>query len=758
MRRIAICLCLLPVLARLVGADDAELKRLLDSTLPENREKAAGLLGKQDKTAAEKRLVRMLKDRDWGVRMTVIRALGQAKMKASHDALVEQALEGEIKAIRVLAARVLREHDNKRAAEQIARSIKRYKKEARLPAILALGIIGGDAAVGALLKQVRSPNQLHRAAAVRALGRLGAGEKWLVGALKDKEDEIRMLAASALSRLDSDVARTALLDYIERNRKPWDGYILRRIGQGAGATQPDKFAAAIAPRLKKSKQAVALLQIAAEGRLEGCAATARGLFKHRDILTRCFAYRVAGLGAPLGLADVQPALDHKDVRLNYAAVQAFLRSQKDQATLTTALRAVISHKKGSVADVGVRLAVEKKIDKVLPELTALAQGRTRAKKEWKTRVAACVGMGRIGKKKAFDDLALLAKAREWWLRAAAMEGLYHTFDKRSIPIYIGSFLDKHPVVRMTLRRNLKYLTRKHYAQKKLYEKWWQKHGKNVELIEPDEYLRQAKKYGYATPKYVQDVLKGTDIVVILGRWDKVQLVLEDLQIKHFAIRQQQVGDYGLSPKQVVLVNCEGSVDNKVTSYLQWFVAAGGYMATTDWALVNALNKTFPGVLAGWVKQSTGNDVVVVEPADPKNPMVQGVFSDEVDLKWWLEIQAFPIAIHDPVRATVIVDSMEMLIKYGSSVMMAQFEAGLGKVMHSTSHFYLQKEGFASQGNATERRVFAADHLGIPIDDIRKLDAIGAFDNVNDTKKISKSYSMFLLLVNFLEEKRSIDRR
>ena len=56
------------------------------------------------------------------------------------------------------------------------------------------------------------------------------------------------------------------------------------------------------------------------------------------------------------------------------------------------------------------------------------------------------------------------------------------------------------------------------------------------------------------------------------------------------------------------------------------------------------------------------------------------------------------------------------------------------------------------------RVVAADHLGIPIADIRKLDAIGAFDNVNDTKKVSKSYSMFHLLVNFLEEKRAIDRR
>ena len=76
---------------------------------------------------------------------------------------------------------------------------------------------------------------------------------------------------------------------------------------------------------------------------------------------------------------------------------------------------------------------------------------------------------------------------------------------------------------------------------------------------------------------------------------------------------------------------------------------------------------------------------------------------------------------------------------------------------SASHFYLQKEGFSHESNARDRMIFAANHLGISIADIRKLDDKGAFDNVNDTKAISKSYSMFHLLVNFIEEKRRIDR-
>jgi hypothetical protein len=50
----------------------------------------------------------------------------------------------------------------------------------------------------------------------------------------------------------------------------------------------------------------------------------------------------------------------------------------------------------------------------------------------------------------------------------------------------------------------------------------------------------------------------------------------------------------------VLVNCEGSIDSEVTEYLQWMVDCGGYMATTDWSLVNATTKTFPGVVKGYV--------------------------------------------------------------------------------------------------------------------------------------------------------------
>jgi hypothetical protein len=88
--------------------------------------------------------------------------------------------------------------------------------------------------------------------------------------------------------------------------------------------------------------------------------------------------------------------------------------------------------------------------------------------------------------------------------------------------------------------------------------------------------------------------------------------------------------------------------------------------------------------------------------------------------------------------------------------MVEWQEGLGKVMHSTSHFYLQKEGFAKASNVEERKVFAADHLGLTPAEIRDLDAKGAFQDINNTTPISRTYSMFHLLVNFISEKQRRD--
>ncbi len=724
---------------------------MLSSTLPSKREEGAALLGQQGDTTAAKKLIGMLDDPDWGVQMAALRALAPIKFEPGRDAIREKAIEGRIRAVRTLAARLLKEHDAERAASRIANNLTRLKAEARLPAIEALGILGTPEAIEGLSDQMKAPEPEHRVAAARALGRGHGGEKALVRGLKDKETMVSTLAAIALAGVDSDSARAEVLDYVAK-LDPVEGYVFRRVGRRGAEADREAFAKALDERIAKSKQPCALLEVALAAGVY--VPSARAHLDNQDPLARAFAYKVAAVGAErVTPADATKGLADKDRRVRLAAAESVLAGTPSAETLG----AMLAHAEPDVAMVAVRRAVELRAKDVLPAIAALAKGDApAAKKDWPVRAAACVALGRVGWEKEIDTLAALAKAREWQVRAAAYEGLYHAYDKRAIPVLIAAFGEKHPVARMTARTNLKNLTRQVFAQKQMYEDWWEKYKDRLELEHPTKRLEELDKYGYDTRKFLQEILRGTDIVAILGRWDKVQLILEDMQVQHQAVRAQEIKDFGLSPKQIVLVNCEGSIDNTVTEYLQWMVICGGYMATTDWSLVNATTKTFPGVVKGYVKQSTGNDVVVVEPASPDFPICKGVFHEDVDLMWWLEIQAFPIAIDDPGRANVLVDSLEMLTRYGSSAMMVEWTEGLGKVMHSTSHFYLQKEGFAKASNVEERKVFAADHLGLTPQEIRDLDAKGVFDDINNTTPISRSYSMFHLLVNFINEKQRRD--
>ena len=94
-------------------------------------------------------------------------------------------------------------------------------------------------------------------------------------------------------------------------------------------------------------------------------------------------------------------------------------------------------------------------------------------------------------------------------------------------------------------------------------------------------------------------------------------------------------------------------------------------------------------------------------------------------------------------------------RYGASPMAVTFRYGLGKVVHSVSHFYLQEEAFSKVSKPRERMIFAADHLGLSIDDIRRLSDEGKFDGaLNDAtmKEIAPDYSMFRMIVNFVAEK------
>jgi hypothetical protein len=67
----------------------------------------------------------------------------------------------------------------------------------------------------------------------------------------------------------------------------------------------------------------------------------------------------------------------------------------------------------------------------------------------------------------------------------------------------------------------------------------------------------------------------------------------------------------LNAKQLLIINCAGSMGPQGLEKVRKFVNAGGFLYTTDWALTRVVEKAFPGFIA-FNGRETGDDVVEVQ--------------------------------------------------------------------------------------------------------------------------------------------------
>ncbi len=180
-----------------------------------------------------------------------------------------------------------------------------------------------------------------------------------------------------------------------------------------------------------------------------------------------------------------------------------------------------------------------------------------------------------------------------------------------------------------------------------------------------------------------------DLVVVRGEYDHVESILRALGLRFLLVSPGQIKHLDLTAKQLVIVNCPGTIDAGGRERLARFVRAGGMLYTTDWALKNVVQRTFPHTIA-WNGVSTGDDVVGVKVARNDDPMMKNFVVGGARPRWWLEGSSYPIKILDPQRVEVLVSSQEMRSKYGSSPIAVTFPVEDGRVFHVVSHFYLQR--------------------------------------------------------------------
>ena len=152
-----------------------------------------------------------------------------------------------------------------------------------------------------------------------------------------------------------------------------------------------------------------------------------------------------------------------------------------------------------------------------------------------------------------------------------------------------------------------------------------------------------------------EAVRASDVLVVPGAYDHVELVLEALEMPHTPVHPGSLVAAGLRPEQLLVVNCPGHLPREAITLVRDFVASGGSLFTTDWALRHVLEPAFPGVLE-YNERPTRDEVVRIEVRDHDNPFLRGVIDPGDEPLWWLEGSSYPIRVRDPGRVDVLITS------------------------------------------------------------------------------------------------------
>jgi hypothetical protein len=202
-------------------------------------------------------------------------------------------------------------------------------------------------------------------------------------------------------------------------------------------------------------------------------------------------------------------------------------------------------------------------------------------------------------------------------------------------------------------------------------------------------------------------VEASDVIVVPGGYDHVELVLEALEVPFQVIAADQLSKLKLRSTQLVVVNCPGVGLDRAVPKLREFVADGGSLFTTDWALRHVIERAFPGVVA-YNDRPTRDEVVRIEIHDRKNSFLNGVMDGADDPQWWLEGSSYPIRILAPERVEILLSSAELKDRYGEAPVAVLFKHGQGEVFHMISHYYLQRTDLRENRHKLNGLSYAAE--------------------------------------------------
>lgn len=186
---------------------------------------------------------------------------------------------------------------------------------------------------------------------------------------------------------------------------------------------------------------------------------------------------------------------------------------------------------------------------------------------------------------------------------------------------------------------------------------------------------------------LQAILSANDenaIVEVAGRWDHADKTLKSLGLSYRHIKSKQITEELLQNTKVLILNCAGELKREKLQLVRDFVARGGYLLSTDWALDNAVELAFPGTIS-FNKGLNKKPIYQANFVSPDAVLAAGAVSKAY---WKLDQEAHMVRVLDPRKVRVLVNSPDLALEDpdGKGILACVFPFGRGYVLHMTGHF------------------------------------------------------------------------
>jgi len=199
-------------------------------------------------------------------------------------------------------------------------------------------------------------------------------------------------------------------------------------------------------------------------------------------------------------------------------------------------------------------------------------------------------------------------------------------------------------------------------------------------------------------------LRQAEVVVVSGSADHMEQVLRRAQVKFVVVTPSDLPQIPLHGQQVLMVNCTGEMSDAARERVRRFVSAGGFLYTTDHAVHNLVERTFPGYIA--YNQKTTQEEIFPMQVSGQRGLLKHIGGTSGHPRWQLAGGGYLFDVIDPQRVDVLMRSSEVASRYGGSgVVGVRFRVGDGQVIHVSGHFFTQpgqRPEVAAAGQAFEQ--------------------------------------------------------